>query len=79
MLESAEQAQPRALKRESVQRRSAEPYPEQECRDDVSNNERNSDGTQRRQNGDKTVFDDQYPNLFLWRQFSMPCLRVAAG
>jgi hypothetical protein len=79
MLESAEQTQPRALKRESVQRRSAEPYPEQESRDDVSNDERNSDRTQRRQNGDKTVFDDQYPNLFLWRQFSMLRLRVAAG
>ena len=79
MLESAEQAQPRTLKRESVQRRSAEPYPDQECLDDVSNDERDGDGTQRRQNRDKTVFDDQYPNLFLWRQFSMLRLRVAAG
>ena len=70
---------PGPFKAEAVEGGRAEPDPDQECRDNVSNDERDSDGTQRRQNGDKTVFDDQYPNLLLWRQFSMLRLRVAAG
>jgi hypothetical protein len=47
-LEGIEQAQPGSLRRKRVQRRRAEPDPEQQCRHDAAYDQRDGDRRERR-------------------------------